>query len=142
VVGASLAGGASLALSRTSPRREAAWTLLEFLAQPEQQARFYQLTGDLPARQSAWTDPALAGNRYAQAFRSQLQHLRATPAIPEWERIANKLAYHAERAIRRQVGADEALAALDRDVDRILEKRRWLLSRGIQPSPASVGSER
>ena len=131
--GASLAGGASLALGRTSPRREAAWMLLEFLAEPEQQARFYQLTGDLPARQTAWADPALAGNRYAQAFRQQLQHLRATPAIPEWERIANKLAYHAERAIRRQVSVDEALAALDRDVDHILEKRRWLLSRGLPP---------
>jgi len=131
--GRSLAGGASLALSRTSPRREAAWKLLEFLAEPEQQARFYQLTGDLPARQSAWADPALAGNRYAEAFRRQLQQVRATPAIPEWERIANQLAYHAERAIRRQVSADEALAALDRDVDRILEKRRWLLSQGLRP---------
>ena len=141
-VGASLAGGASLALSRTSPRREAAWMLLEFLAEPEQQARFYQLTGDLPARQSAWADPALAGNRYAQAFRRQLQNVRATPAIPEWERIASKLAYHAERAIRRQVSVDEALAALDRDVDRILEKRRWLLSRGAPPSSANEGSAR
>lgn len=132
-VGASLAGGASLALSRRSPRREAAWKLMEFLAEPQQQTRFYQLTGDLPARQSAWADPALADNRYAQAFWRQLQQLRATPAIPEWERIANKLAYHAERAIRRQISADEALAALDQDVDRILEKRRWLLSRGVTP---------
>ena len=137
-VGASLAGGASLALSRTSPRREAAWKLLEFLVEPEQQARFYQLTGDLPARQSAWNDPALAGNRYAQAFRRQLQQVRATPAIPEWERIADKLAYHAERAIRQQVSVDEALAALDRDVDRILEKRRWLLRQGTQPSPPAL----
>jgi multiple sugar transport system substrate-binding protein len=146
--GASLAGGASLALNPATPRREAAWKLLEFLAEPEQQARFYRLTGDLPARQSAWTDPALAGNRYAQAFRRQLQQVRATPAIPEWERIANKLAYHAERAIRRQVSVDEALTALDRDVDRILEKRRWLLSRGTRPSPpaplppAAEGSNR
>ena len=74
-MGASLAGGASLALNRTSPRREAAWKLLEFLAEPEQQAHFYQLTGDLPARQSAWKDPALAGNRYAQAFREQLRQV-------------------------------------------------------------------
>ena len=132
-VGASLAGGASLALSRTSSRRQAAWTLLEFLAEPEQQARFYRLTGDLPARQSAWTDPALAGNRYAQAFRRQLQNVRATPAIPEWERIANRIAYYAELAIRREMSVDEALAALDRDVDRILEKRRWLLDRGLTP---------
>ncbi|MBL8250029.1 MAG: sugar ABC transporter substrate-binding protein [Candidatus Competibacter sp.] len=131
--GVSLAGGASLALSRTSPRREAAWKLLEFLAEPQQQARFYQLTGDLPARQSAWSDPALANNRHAQAFRRQLQQVRATPPIPEWERIANRIAYYAELAVRRELTADAALAALDRDVDRILEKRRWLLARGVTP---------
>jgi multiple sugar transport system substrate-binding protein len=147
-VGVSLAGGASLALSRTSPRREAAWKLLEFLAAPEQQARFYQLTGDLPARQSAWNDPALAGNRYLQAFRRQLRHVRATPPIPEWERIANRIAYYAELAVRKRLNVDEALAALDRDVDQILEKRRWLLDRGVQPSlpaplpPAGEGSRR
>ncbi|MER2527570.1 MAG: extracellular solute-binding protein [Candidatus Competibacter denitrificans] len=132
-VGISLAGGASLALSRTSPRREAAWKLLEFLAEPAQQAHFYQLTGDLPARQSAWNDPALTGNRYAQAFRQQLQQVQATPPIPEWERIANRIAYYAELAVRREMTADAALAALDRDVDRILEKRRWLLARGVVP---------
>ncbi len=131
--GVSLAGGASLALNRTSPRQEAAWKLLEFLAEPEQQARFYQLTGDLPARQSAWNDPVLAGNRYAQAFRQQLQNVRATPPIPEWERIANRIAYYAELAIRQELDSDTALAALDRDVDRILEKRRWLLARGLTP---------
>lgn len=131
--GTSLAGGASLALSRTSPRRQAAWKLLEFLAEPEQQARFYQLTGDLPARQSAWSDPALASNRYAQAFRQQLQHLQATPPIPEWERIANRIAYYAELAVRKSMTIDQALAALDRDVDRILEKRRWLFAQGLIP---------
>ena len=34
------------------------------------------------------------------------------------------------------------LAALDRDVDQILEKRRWLLSRGAPPSSANEGSAR
>ncbi len=131
--GLSLAGGASLALSRSSPRQDAAWKLLQFLTEPEQQARFYSLTGDLPARQSAWADPALADNRYAQAFWHQLQHVQATPPIPEWERIANKIAYYAELTIRKQKSMDEALAALDRDVDRILEKRRWLLSRSLTP---------
>lgn len=128
-IGVSLAGGASLALSRTSPRQEAAWKLLEYLAEPEQQARFYQLTGDLPARQSAWNDPALAENRHAQAFRQQLQHVQATPPIPEWERIAQRIAYYAELTVRQNLSVDAALAALDRDVDRILEKRRWLLKR-------------
>ncbi|MDQ5909061.1 MAG: multiple sugar transport system substrate-binding protein [Pseudomonadota bacterium] len=133
--GASLAGGASLALSRTSPRQDAAWKLLEYLAEPEQQAQFYQITGDLPARQSAWKIPALAGNRYAQAFRQQLQNVQATPPIPEWERIASRLTYYAEMTARQQMSVDEALAALDREVDRILEKRRWLLEREQPPSP-------
>ena len=132
-IGVSLAGGASLALARTSPRQEAAWLLLEFLAEPAQQAHFYQLTGDLPARQTAWNDPALAGNRHAQAFRQQLQHVQATPPIPEWERIAHRIAYYAELAIRKQMSVDEALTALDRDVDQILAKRRWLLERGLIP---------
>ncbi|HAS51842.1 MAG TPA: sugar ABC transporter sugar-binding protein [Gammaproteobacteria bacterium] len=133
--GASLAGGASLALSRTSPRQDAAWTLLEYLAEPEQQAQFYQITGDLPARQSAWKTPALAGNRYAQAFRQQLQNVQATPPIPEWERIASRLTYYAEMTARQQMSVEEALVALDREVDRILEKRRWLLAREQPPSP-------
>ncbi|MCP5158826.1 MAG: sugar ABC transporter substrate-binding protein [Gammaproteobacteria bacterium] len=135
-VGASLAGGASLALSRTSPSRDAAWKLLEYLVQPKQQTQFYRLTGDLPARQSAWHDPVLSGNRYAQAFREQLQNVQATPPIPEWERIANRIAYYAEQVVRQQMGVDEALAALDRDTDWILEKRRWLLERERRRSPS------
>ncbi|HRY17333.1 MAG TPA: sugar ABC transporter substrate-binding protein [Candidatus Competibacteraceae bacterium] len=131
--GVSLAGGASLAISRTSPRQDAAWKLLEYLAQPEQQAQFYRLTGDLPARQAAWNDSALTSNRYTEAFRQQLQHVQATPPIPEWERIANRIAYYTELAVRQEMQADEALVALDRDVDRILEKRRWLLEQGLAP---------
>ena len=131
--GLSLAGGASLAISRTSPRQEAAWKLLNFLAEPEQQVKFYQLTGDLPARQSAWADPALTDNRYAQAFREQLRRVHATPPIPEWERIAQRIAYYAELAIRKQLSVDEALATLNQDVDRILEKRRWLIGQGMTP---------
>lgn len=132
-VGVSLAGGASLALSRTSPRQDAAWKLLDYLAQPEQQARFYQLTGDLPARPSAWNAPALAENRYAAAFRRQLQRVQPTPPIPEWERIASRIAYYAELAVRQEISVDAALAALDREADRILEKRRWLLAREAAP---------
>ena len=130
-VGLSLAGGASLAISRTSPHQEAVWKLLNFLAEPEQQVRFYQFTGDLPARQSAWADPALTNNRYAQAFREQLRRVQATPPIPEWERIAQRIAYYAELAIRKQLSVDEALATLNQDVDRILEKRRWLIGQGM-----------
>ena len=69
----------------------------------------------------------------AAAFRVQLEHMAPTPAIPEWERIASKITLHLEQVVRGDVPLDDALAALDRDVDAILEKRRSLLARGGQP---------
>lgn len=127
--GLSLAGGASLALSRHSRHPEAAWALLEFLSQPQQQIRFYQLTGDLPSRRSSWQDPSLAEDPTLAAFRQQLFVSRAAPQVPEWERIAAKIGYYAEQAVRGAITADAALEALDRDTDAILAKRRWLLDR-------------
>ena len=127
--GVSVAGGASLAICRKSPRQDAAWKWIEYLSEPAQQVEFYRLTGDLPSRRAAWADRALAENRYAQAFWKQLQHVRSTPKIPEWERIANRVVESADAAIRGTLTIDQALVALDQDVDALLEKRRWLLRR-------------
>lgn len=131
--GVSLAGGSSLVLFRSSKHKELAWQLIEFLSRPEQQARFYHLTGDLPARREAWADSSLAGDRYAAAFREQLSRVVPTPMVPEWEQVTVKLMNHTEAAVQGAEGPAEALAALDADVDRVLERRRFLLARRLQP---------
>ncbi|MBI5503338.1 MAG: sugar ABC transporter substrate-binding protein [Deltaproteobacteria bacterium] len=128
--GLSVAGGASLAIAASSPRKAAAWKLIEYLSEPAQQVEFYRLSGDLPVRRSAWSSEVLAGDEKTRAFREQLERLRATPQIPEWERIAAKIVYHMERMVRGERDIDGALADLDADVDAILEKRRWMLARG------------
>ncbi|HHB12636.1 MAG TPA: extracellular solute-binding protein [Chromatiales bacterium] len=125
----SLAGGASLAVSATTDHADAAWALVEFLLAPEQQLAFYHLTGDLPSHRGAWTRSRLHEDPRAAAFWVQLQHVRPTPRIPEWERIADKIAQYGEATVRGRLDVDEALERLDRDVDVILEKRRWLLDR-------------
>ena len=68
-------------------------------------------------------DPAAA------SFRLQLEHVRATPKVPEWEQIAAKVWERLEPVARGTRDLDAALAALDADVDAILVKRRWLLDR-------------
>jgi multiple sugar transport system substrate-binding protein len=133
--GLSTAGGASLALFRGSRHRDAAWQVIEFLSTPPRQIEFYRLTGDLPSRKTAWTQQDLMHDRYAHAFWQQLQHVQATPKIPEWERIADKITQYAEAAIRGRMDMDAALSALDADVDRVLEKRRWLLRRRAAGDP-------
>jgi multiple sugar transport system substrate-binding protein len=125
--GISLGGGASLAIARSSGHKDQAWKLIEFLSEPEQQLAFYRLTGDLPPRRSAWRHPDLATAARAQTFKAQLERVVSTPKIPEWERIASKIAHYAEKAVRGELTEERALAALDEDVNRILEKRRWLL---------------
>jgi multiple sugar transport system substrate-binding protein len=125
--GVSLAGGASLVLSRASPRKDAAWTVVEYLSETAQQTEFHRLTGDLPARRSAWRAAGLSDAPRARAFWVQLQSVRSTPKIPEWERIADEVARYAEAAVRGDMTVDDALGTLDRDVDAILEKRRSLL---------------
>jgi multiple sugar transport system substrate-binding protein len=128
--GLSTAGGSSLVLFRGSRHKQEAWRLIEFLSRPDQQVRFYALTGDLPARREAWRDSALTRDPGLRAFETQLQRVAATPKIPEWEQIAQRLQERAEFAIRGGMNGDSVLAGLDHDVDRMLEKRRWLIERG------------
>jgi multiple sugar transport system substrate-binding protein len=127
--GVSTAGGASLVLFRGSKHRETAWSLVEYLSRPEQQIRFFHLTGDFPARVEAWRDTAIARDRNTRAFEIELARAVSTPKIPEWEQISIKLQDQVGAMVLAHTPPDSALAALDRDVDRLLEKRRWLIQR-------------
>ena len=127
--GLSFSGGSSLAIFRGSEHKPEAWKVIEFLSEPAIQARFYALTGDLPASRAAWDDPGLAKDEKTRAFRIQVERVSAMPRVPEWEQIAQHMAERLEPAIRGRETLAAALAAIDEDVDRILEKRRWMLAR-------------
>jgi multiple sugar transport system substrate-binding protein len=114
---------------RASRNKEAAWRLVEFLSSTEQQGRFYRLTGDLPARTEAWVGTGLAEDPHARAFWLQLHRVQPIPKVPEVELIATRVFESAEQVIRGGRSPGAALEELDRDVDRILEKRRWMLDR-------------
>ncbi|MGQ0641125.1 MAG: sugar ABC transporter substrate-binding protein [Gemmatimonadaceae bacterium] len=135
--GLSMAGGASLVLFRGSKHKAESWKLAEFLSLPAQQLRFYELTGNLPPRRSAWSDPTLAGNAYTHAFREQLERVHPLPAVPEIEQIVTKVFEAGEQATRGQRPVDATLTVLDDEVDRILEKRRWMLARERRARTAS-----
>ena len=137
--GVSLAGGSSVVVFRGSAHKDAAWRFVEYLARPEQQLRFSRLTGDLPASLEAWRDSSLLGDRHFRAFYTQLQRVTPLPKVPEIELISSRLIEASERAIRGNVPPERALAALDADVNRILEKRRWILAQRTA-SAAAKGS--
>jgi multiple sugar transport system substrate-binding protein len=127
--GLSHAGGSSLVVFRASRVPDAAWALVEFLSAPAQQRRFYELSGDLPARTEVWDAVGLVADPRARAFWDQLHRVTPLPPVPEAELIMQKVVEYAEQAIRGGADPDRVLARLDADVDRALEKRRWLVAR-------------
>ena len=132
--GAGIAGGTSLVLFRDGKghdpsRREAAWKLVEYLSRPEVQRRFYALIGDLPPRRSSWAAPVLAEDPLAHAFRDQLERVKPTPKVLEWERIVQAMRVTTEQVVRGGLSQEQAVRELDARVDGILAKRRWVLER-------------
>jgi multiple sugar transport system substrate-binding protein len=126
--GASVAGGSSLVIFRGSRHKKAAWQLIEYLSRPDVQQRFYDLLGDMPPRRSSWNGGKLHDDPKAIAFREQLEHVKPTPPVPEWEEIANEMQLVAAQAVAGELTVDQAAAEIDRRADRILEKRRWVLA--------------
>jgi multiple sugar transport system substrate-binding protein len=139
--GVSMAGGSSLVVFRSTAHRAAAAKLIEYLSEPAQQVRFFELTGDLPARRSAWRAPALVADPHFPAFRQQLERVAAMPKVPEWEQITTAIFDAGEACARGVSTTPAALASIDRRADALLEKRRWMLTRdggGGLHAPSSV----
>lgn len=128
--GCSFAGGSSLVIVKSSRQKGAAWKLIEYLSRTSVQLDFYHLTGDLPTLRRAWDDSSFSTNRYMHAFFLQLQYLKTTPKIPEWEQIASKIMVAAEYSANESLRDSEILNTLNGDVDRVLEKRHWLYEHG------------
>jgi multiple sugar transport system substrate-binding protein len=131
--GASSAGGASLVVFKASRHQDEAWQLIQYLSRADVQQRFYELTGNLPARRGVWDSSSLAGDSRSLAFRRQLDRTRSPPKVPEWDRIATEMKLVTEALIAGQFTHDQAVTELDARADRILEKRRSLLRQGDTP---------
>ncbi len=141
--GVSIAGGSSFSVMQRSPSKDIGWRFVTFVSDPARQARFYEQTGDLPARRSAWETPALAHDVHLTAFREQLGRVMPMPQVPEWELIVTRVAQAAERVARGRQSVDDALNGLDTEVDAILEKRRWMLSQphAVATVPVRTGTQ-
>jgi multiple sugar transport system substrate-binding protein len=132
--GASVAGGSSLVVFKRSRVKPLAAKLIAYLSRPEVQLQFYALTGNLPPRRSTWALPRdgalpLKDDPHASAFAAQLERVRPTPAVPEWERIAQEMQLAAARGVFEGSTAEQIGKQLDARVDGILAKRRWVLDR-------------
>lgn len=124
------AGGSSLVIFRDSKVKAEAWKLIEFLSRPDNQLQFYKATLDLPAVKSTWKDSTLLGNEMVSVFYNQLEASRPFPRIPEWEQVTGKMGQWIETVVWGRNTLSRALKGMDKDINRVLQKRRWLKDSG------------
>lgn len=129
-MGSAAPGGSSLVVFKTH-NSDAAWSLVARLLSPDAQLALHELTGDLPARKSAWDRAGLLRDPVTAPFGAQLGRATALPKVPEWERIVTEMQRIAEQMVRGRYTVDAAAREIDRRADRLLEKRRWMLDRGL-----------
>ena len=104
----SFVGGSNLAVFKQSANRDAAWKLVQWLSQPEVQAKWYQATGDLPSVESAWKEGVLADDPKLSLFGEQLKDTNSPPSVPTWTQVSAAADTQVEQIVK--AGKDPAQA--------------------------------
>ncbi|MEL5937911.1 ABC transporter substrate-binding protein, partial [Stenotrophomonas maltophilia] len=56
----------------------------------------------------------------------QLERVKPTPKVLEWERIVQEMRIVTEKVVRGCLPLAKAVEELDQRVDKVLAKRRWM----------------
>ena len=84
----SVYAGSNLVIPTWTTNEEAAVKLIEFLTRTENELKYNELSGSLPAVREAWEDPKLADDPVLSVFGAQIEHSQPFPKVPEIEEIA------------------------------------------------------
>lgn len=104
----SFVGGSNLVVFKNTQNRDSAWKLLQWLADPKVQVKWYEMSTDLPSVKSAWEDPALTADTKLAVFGKQLETAKAPPSFPTWEQVVTSFDTEMEKVTK--TGADPAAA--------------------------------
>jgi multiple sugar transport system substrate-binding protein len=111
--GTSFVGGSNMAVLSDADNKEAAWSFVQYLMQPEVQVTWYDTVKDLPSVQSAWEDASLSGDELLSVFGDQLSDAKAPPSIATWEQVAAEaIDSEIERVVVGDATPEEGCAAM------------------------------
>ncbi|GGL39057.1 sugar ABC transporter substrate-binding protein [Phycicoccus endophyticus] len=115
----SFVGGSDFVVFKSSKERDTAWKFVQFLAEPETQVKWYEMSTDLPSVQSAWDDPALAGDDKLKVFGEQLETAKAPPSYPTWEQVVANFDTEMEKVTKTGADPKKALESVQQQADSI-----------------------
>jgi multiple sugar transport system substrate-binding protein len=112
-------GGSNWAVFKSTKNRDAAWKFVEWMSKPETQAKWFEVSSDLPANQAAWQQPALAEDPNVAIFGKQLENAKSPPPFPKWEEIGTALNNELDSVLRSKDTGAQAADQLEKTVDAI-----------------------
>jgi multiple sugar transport system substrate-binding protein len=115
----SFVGGSNLVVFKDSQNKDAAWAFVQFMADPVNQVAWYDEATVLPAVQSAWDDPALAGDANVAVFGEQLQDTKAPPAISTWNEVATAINDNLEKVTTGDVAPADGAKTMEETANSI-----------------------
>lgn len=115
----SFVGGSNLVVFKESKNKEAAWAFVQYLSDPATQVAWYGESGDLPAVQSAWDDPALAADPNVAMFGQQLADTKAQPALSTWSELGVALNSTLEKMTTGGLDPQAAADEMQQEAERI-----------------------
>lgn len=98
---------------------DAAWKLIRYLSLPETQIELLKLQGLPPAVISATKDPLILDDPILSVFAEQMPNAVASPQVSTLPQVLDIIAKQAERVVRGEVSAKEAMAEAQRLADSV-----------------------
>lgn len=115
----SFAGGSDMVVFKHSKNKDAAWKLVKWFSQPETQARWFEISTDMPTSIKAWDYPALKKDPKFKAFSTQIKSMKITPSVTTWQQVSSAGDKIMEQINRGTMSVDEGLSKLQSQAEAV-----------------------
>jgi multiple sugar transport system substrate-binding protein len=114
--GTALFAGSNMGVWHKTANAEAAVKLLNFLAKPATQLKWFQINGELPTVKAAISDPALTADPNVAVYAKQLQDAKLLPVLPAWDKASTKMLETVNAVVLKGADQNATLTKLNDDV--------------------------
>ena len=118
---ACLLGGWNWVIPKNAKHADAAWTLVNFMIQPQNMADMANANTVFPARNAALKDPRFQTPILAP-FAQELQYARLAPPIPQWADITKAMTTAVQSIITGQSAVQAAMDQAASDINNLLKQ--------------------
>jgi multiple sugar transport system substrate-binding protein len=112
-------GGSHFSVFKDAKNRDGAWKLVRWLSDAGTQEKWFEISGDLPAVQSAWEGEALASDPNLAVFGEQLENAQNAPAVTTWTQVGALVDSEVEKVAKGASTPEDALAAIQSGAEKI-----------------------